>query len=595
MEQLTLFELFTEENYQSIDLSQPFQTKDFSLYLNKGDRKVTSLKREIKSLTDLKKEKGITPGVFDIKYKAVENADIAKDLDYYFRRISKIIWPMLKKCESVEDFYALSEKLFNGYFNINVEIVSPQSDISTLVRLLLKDKKVTSPSIIKVNVTNEPELNLNFVSCLSSELKKKYHNTTRYYTNNSYKSNVYFVNDLGLFLSQLYLIYVIKEYVIKNDIKATYQLLSEFYLHQNDDETKTYLSSLDLDLSLDDLPSNFIITSDSVDLSDHIKMVRGIDITIIRSKKSPFVVRNKNHKHSYIDDRAFLLSIFEISHFNLFTLREMYKGGSQDSNDYSNRFSINQPVILAFLFKMLLYENNMVIAKHQYLSNIESTYAASYETKKNIPQKTKDAMNHSLFNKFFGYVEFDELVDLNKVAEVEREFMAFSTLFKEVSLYDNYSIRFRRLGKYKAAGLYFPGVNALCVDINSPNALIHEYAHMLDYINANLSEQIRFLPIYSRYKSALEEIVNSMDKDHIFKKKWEGRSKYNKSYYLNETEVFARCFEMYFRCVLNINNSLCGDCQGYVYPIQDTFLMGLIKDYFNSTFTFQSKDLKNVV
>ena len=59
---------------------------------------------------------------------------------------------------------------------------------------------------------------------------------------------------------------------------------------------------------------------------------------------------------------------------------------------------------------------------------LDSDYARSYETKKNIPQKVLDKMRTTKFKKHFGYVEFDELVDLEKVEIIlnERHYGALS-------------------------------------------------------------------------------------------------------------------------------------------------------------------------
>ena len=182
--------------------------------------------------------------------------------------------------------------------------------------------------------------------------------------------------------------------------------------------------------------------------------------------------------------------------------------------------------------------------ERQFASYVESRtgYARSFETKKNIPKKIVDAMEHSILNQYFGYVEYDELVDLLKVAEIEKEFMAFKeTWFPDMDVKDN-SVRFRRLGKQKAAGLYYPALQCLCVDINNPSSFIHEFGHLIDYTFDSLSLKDDFLPIISFYSDLLRR---RMDEDETFKLEMQKKSKYNLQYYIMPTEIFARCFEMY--------------------------------------------------
>ena len=85
---------------------------------------------------------------------------------------------------------------------------------------------------------------------------------------------------------------------------------------------------------------------------------------------------------------------------------------------------------------------------------ISSDYARSYETKKNIPLKVQEEMKKSKFLSHFGYVEYDELVDLEKVKVIEKEWQEVNKVIN-FPVAKNHSLRFRRLGKHKASGLYF--------------------------------------------------------------------------------------------------------------------------------------------
>lgn len=175
-------------------------------------------------------------------------------------------------------------------------------------------------------------------------------------------------------------------------------------------------------------------------------------------------------------------------------------------------------------------EMNISMMEH-YNNTLSSDYAHSWETKKNIPQKYLDAMSSSLFLKNgFTYVEFDSDTDLEVMADVERQWeYIFGYLPRPKS--DKLELRFRKLGKHGAAGLWFDGVSCIAVDIRQPSSMIHEYGHFLDYrtTETNLSLQPEFESILSRYQAYIDKVKIPRG-----------------SYYKTPTEVFARAFEVYF-------------------------------------------------
>jgi len=235
-------------------------------------------------------------------------------------------------------------------------------------------------------------------------------------------------------------------------------------------------------------------------------------------------------------------------------------------------------VCAGFLEQYRLNHNKSVSLKN--LRSLSSEYARSFMTKKNIPKATLDAMQKSHFNEYFGYVEYDEDVDLAKVKVIEEQFVAFKeTYFPFIDATKN-AIRFRRLGNHKASGLYYPNAACLCVDIHTPSSLIHEFGHLIDYCYGNLSTNSEFLSISKEYERHLEK---AMRENESFKKTMNGKTKYNKDYYLIPTEIFARCFELYCKEVRGINNSLTPSAWGLAYPADKDFIEQ-IKDYFEAVF-----------
>ena len=198
-------------------------------------------------------------------------------------------------------------------------------------------------------------------------------------------------------------------------------------------------------------------------------------------------------------------------------------------------------------------------------------HARSFETKKGIPKSTLAYMESSGFNKTFGYLELDERCDIAKVEEVRQQFDAFKERFLPKADASLVSLRFKRLGNHKAAGLYYPTLKCLCVDINNPGSFVHEFGHMLDYTSGELSLRADFAPALVRYRGIISES----------KALKERKGKYSLDYFTEVHEVFARCFEMYFTEVQGLSCDLVKDAHGPEYPREDRELMGYIKTYFD--------------
>lgn len=228
------------------------------------------------------------------------------------------------------------------------------------------------------------------------------------------------------------------------------------------------------------------------------------------------------------------------------------------------------------LFLDIVEEKGAEIRNWRYLKALQGTVATACQTKKNIPEKTLKAMEESEFNNYFGYVEFDEDVDIEKATEIAKEFIAVKeTFFPGVNASEN-ALRLRKLGKHRALGLYYPFVQCLCVDINSPSSFIHEFGHLIDYTYGRLSQKYNFYEIRQLYGKLVDKAMGDNDT-------YKGSSKYNREYFLNPTEIFARSFEIYCSRCLGIKNSLLERPSGYeaaTYPSDEGYLEQ-IKVYFD--------------
>ena len=233
------------------------------------------------------------------------------------------------------------------------------------------------------------------------------------------------------------------------------------------------------------------------------------------------------------------------------------------------------------LFLEMMEEYRKDKSREVFLKEL-SDRAKVWQTKKNIPDKIVKAMQKSGFNNFFGYVEFDEETDLHSMDEIEKEWNAIDSLFHWKKR-EGVSVRFRKLGNHHATGLYFPALKCLCVDIRSPSSMIHEYFHMLDFEENDLSRGQSFYACETFYAETLKEYMGGLPETDPQRMKWEGKTKYNRSYYLEPTEIFARCGEMYMTRILKIDNSLCRPQKGFAYP-ENPELLSEIERYFNQMF-----------
>lgn len=122
-----------------------------------------------------------------------------------------------------------------------------------------------------------------------------------------------------------------------------------------------------------------------------------------------------------------------------------------------------------------------------YREQLTRNVATAYMPKRNIPETVLNAMKNTGFLHYFEYVEFDEDVDLLSVNAIEKESIAMNKAYFSGSVFPDVKICFRKLGKHRASGIYYPFLNTLCVDIRSPSSFIHEYFHMIDNQLGDLS------------------------------------------------------------------------------------------------------------
>lgn len=217
--------------------------------------------------------------------------------------------------------------------------------------------------------------------------------------------------------------------------------------------------------------------------------------------------------------------------------------------------------------------------EQHYRKKLEGMVARAYTTKRNIPAHILQEMKISKLNQYFGIVEYDEDVDLSLVNAVIEEFIKLNRIYFHGFQCKDTAMRFRKLGRHKALGLYYPFLNTMVVDFRSPSSFVHEYFHMLDDVLGDVSLKSGFFRIADRYQFILSDYVKKEEeKGNILFSK---HSKYNLNYYLQKCEIFARCGEIHLFRNLHVVSSLLKheDTHSFAYP-DDKELNHLIEEYY---------------
>ena len=244
--------------------------------------------------------------------------------------------------------------------------------------------------------------------------------------------------------------------------------------------------------------------------------------------------------------------------------------------------------VLIFTLEEMIHDGLEIKDLEKRLTALNSSYAKTYMTKKNIPLKIQNFMKNNHFLAMFGEVEADELCDLEKLNQLAEEFVVLSKQLYLPQAKDH-SLRFRRLGHHKAAGIYYPGFNTLAVDIDSVHSFVHEWFHLIDFDNLLLSADGDFKPLLHHYRRLVDDSILALGEESPTYQAWFNRkSKYSRAYYMSNEEAFARMGELYVSEILQINTSFNekkreSELEQLVYPT-DAALLLEIQIYFEALF-----------
>lgn len=166
-----------------------------------------------------------------------------------------------------------------------------------------------------------------------------------------------------------------------------------------------------------------------------------------------------------------------------------------------------------------------------------ATYIDKTGVRQSIHSKQQSAINKiadGLKNNKFKYIE---AVEVDGDAEVEKA-LRFINQIERLTINCEYkfTLKLRKLGNYKATGLFMSAGVIVAEDVRDTSALIHEIAHFIHLTNTEIytSEFVNYM-IEKLSKRIDFENVSEQHKDGILKKA---------DYYNDPKEVIARALEV---------------------------------------------------
>ena len=255
-------------------------------------------------------------------------------------------------------------------------------------------------------------------------------------------------------------------------------------------------------------------------------------------------------------------------------------------------------------------EHNFVL-NQKYSSQSSATIATIQTDKK---YQDSELNKSTIFNQLgFRKVEVDTQkyegreFDYNLFRKVEEDFEEICNKSPHASAQPE--LKFRKLGKHKATGLYAPFLNILAVDVRNTESFIHEYGHYLDYKhdgkeNYSLRDDFEHIitsysnnfkitfkkkedELLTRLMKASKESVSGTSVVSLEEKRLSAElellKKSNKmfDYFTTPTEIFARGFELWVFETITSNSSLLASRETYSSRIEYVSFSGIKESLFS--------------
>jgi hypothetical protein len=254
-------------------------------------------------------------------------------------------------------------------------------------------------------------------------------------------------------------------------------------------------------------------------------------------------------------------------------------------------------------------EHNFVL-NQKYARQSGATIATVQSDKK---YQDSELNKSTIFNQLgFRKVEVDtqkyegKEFDYSLFRKVEEDFEAICNKLPHASAQPE--LKFRKLGKHKATGLYAPFLNILAVDVRNTESFVHEYGHYLDYkhgdkASESYSLEDNFEHIITAYSNNFKIISKKMEDDLLTRLMKASKESIPSvvsleeqrlsselalleqtvkmyDYFTTPTEIFARGFELWVYETITSNSSLLKNKEDYSNRIEYTSFNGIKESLF---------------
>lgn len=156
-----------------------------------------------------------------------------------------------------------------------------------------------------------------------------------------------------------------------------------------------------------------------------------------------------------------------------------------------------------------------------------STHISSSMIHQRSPKHKEDEVN-VLFNlvkdnEYISDIEIDPDADILKVVDLVTQIKGL-----KLNLNNDFTLKIRKLGNYKASGLCVPSQSIVSVNVDKPSSLIHELTHLVDLTNNDIKN------------STQREIFISKFREKLSLESYAGKA----NYFSSDEEIIARLGEI---------------------------------------------------
>lgn len=479
-------------------------------------KKISSVKVNKKQVLEENfRKKGLPELLSEVNFSIDTSETPNKIMKKFISAVKRKFKPAFQSLNEKDKLTYFQEIAIHPMYHVHLEFLNKEKEDDGLYEYLQElvygcqtgDKgKISDTQVVKVT-TKTGDIETIGYSLLNAEMGKSYHRTRRGYPTKIKKYGYRLILDIPTLIAETIMFQSLIDFAEKNKDVVQY-----LFVKQN--AGSSFFRRIPMS---DDFQKDYIAVGRKYGLMREVLETK----ESIESQKDAFYV-TKTHigsERSPFDDYLMKLVIREFI----------------EQSDYV-RYKVNEEL------------------------KERSEYAKAFETKKQIKKTHQEKMNDNVFLTRYGFVELDNEVDLRKFKIIEENFVELcETMF--VPARKEYSFRIKKLGKHRAAGVFFKYYQTTIFDLNHPDAFVHELWHQIDAMMAEglmedyFSETLEFREVYEKYRELVTENVDKLPTGDAFKKVWNGNTKFNKMYYLKPTEVFARSGEIY-TTISGIHNSL---------------------------------------